>query len=300
MKNKFLIVMKKTFIDSFSVLKTSIYISIILIFSYFLIFKDAESYMQQTSSLLEIQSKLVSNYFTMGFFIVVGIPFILYLILLSAGIISREIDKGTFLLIFSRPVKKFDILFGKFLGIFFYFFLINSFILFLLPSLESLFLGLSKSTLFLLYKTSFVLLIYSSFIIFFIVCLALVFSTKFRKTITTAIILIMIIIGIFLMPIANMKSQEKIYVNDFASFGIDILNGFNLPHVEDSMNLLVQTTGAYKEEDEIPEIYNSQEIISRYSRNKIMPFWLNLSLIISLSVASFLLSLFLLKRKEIY
>ncbi len=297
MKNKTFIIMKKTLIDNFSILKTFIYIFVISIISYYLIFETA-GIGSPTLSLLDVQSKLVSSYFMFGFFIIIGIPFILYLVLLSAGAISREIDKGTFLLIFSRPVKRFDVLLGKFLGIFLYFFLINAFILFLLPSLGSLFLGLSKSTLFLLYKTSFALLIYSIFITAFMVSLAFVFSSKFKKTIVTAVILFIIVLGIFLMPLANLGGQETVYTNSFASLGLNVLNGFNLDLYPNSKTNFGQITGTYSQKRDYSELYPPE--LQEPSRIKTMPSWLSLILIIFLSFALFLLSLFLLKRKEIY
>lgn len=288
--------MKKKLLDNFSIFKTFIYIFIILIISYYLIFKTANIH-SPNLSLLDVQAQLVSNYFMFGFFIIIGIPFLLYLVLLSAGAISREVDKGTFLLIFSRPIRRFDVLLGKFLGIFIYFFLVNAFILFLLPALGSLFLGLSTSTLFLLYKTSFILLIYSIFITAFIVSLAFVFSSKFKKTIATAVILFIIVLGIFLIPAANLGGQETKYTNSFASLGLNILNGFNLDLSPNSKREFGQITGTYEARAEA-STYPSQ--IVEPSRIKSIPSWLSLILIIFLSSALFLLSYFFIKRKEIY
>lgn len=296
MKNKSFIIMKKKLLDNFSIFKTFIYIFIILIISYYLIFKTANIH-SPNLSLLDVQAQLVSNYFMFGFFIIIGIPFLLYLVLLSAGAISREVDKGTFLLIFSRPIRRFDVLLGKFLGIFIYFFLVNAFILFLLPALGSLFLGLSTSTLFLLYKTSFILLIYSIFITAFIVSLAFVFSSKFKKTIATAVILFIIVLGIFLIPAANLGGQETKYTNSFASLGLNILNGFNLDLSPNSKREFGQITGTYEARAEA-STYPSQ--IVEPSRIKSIPSWLSLILIIFLSSALFLLSYFFIKRKEIY
>jgi len=297
MANKIFTIMKKELMDNLSILKTFGYITVVLLIAHFFISKIKES---SYLSLLDLQAKLMGEYFTLGFFLIAGIPFILYLIFLSSGAISREEDKGTFLLIFSRPVKRLDVLFGKFLGIFVYLILINAYILFLFPSLEALFLGLSKSTLLSLYKISIVLFVYSMLLTAFMVSLAFVFSSKFKKTVFTSIVLFVIVLGIFLTPLINYSgSTEKVYPNVFASLGIDVLEGFNLDLSPDSKLSFGGLTGVYARESESQVDIYPPEIVEPL-RIKIIPSWLNMLIFLFLIFVFFLISSFLINKKEVY
>jgi len=298
MGNKILIIMKKNLLDNFSIIKTSLYVILILAISYFSIFQSR--YFESGYSFLDVQANLISQYFTMGFFFIVGIPYLLYLILLSAGVVSKEIDDGTFLLIFSRPVKRIDVLFGKFLGIFSYLTLVNAYILFTLPSLGALFFGLSKSTLFLLYEVSITLFLYGLLVTLFTLSLVFAFSSKFKKIVLISIALFIIVSAIFITPMvinmgfADMKTQT----NPFASLGVNILERFDLDLSPDSKVSFSMFTGTYVSGYTYSNLYSPE--LQAPSRIKNIPSWLSVTLTLFLSSIFFLLSYLFIRRREIY
>jgi len=300
--SKIKIIMKKTFVDNLSIKKTAIYTVFILITSYLFAF-GIEAQNKSNMLFLDQQVNLVSNYFFTGFIWIVGIPYLLYLIILTAGTLSKEIESGTFLLIFTRPVKKQSIIIGKFLGLFFYLMLINAYILFLLPSLAGLFQGLSSSLVSSLYLVSIVLFVYSIFITFFIMALSFVLSTKIKKTIITSVVLFVVVLAIFLMPmlVTNISDKEVGYNlgYSFGSLGVNVLelSGLNLnPQIKNQFGSL---TGVYLNKRDTPKI-NYPSAIQEPAKANLIPSSLNLMLIIISSLLLLYLSYIFLRKKEIY
>ncbi len=300
--NKIQIIMKKTLVDSFSIKKTTIYLLFMLITSYLFAFAVSSN---RISSLLFLdqQATLVSNYFLIGFMWTVGIPYLLYLIVLSAEAISKEIGSGTFLLIFSRPVKRLDILLGKFSGIFIYLMILNAYILFLLPSLAGLFYGLGNSLVYSLYKVSLVLFLYSIFITIFIMALSFILSTKFRKATTTSVVLFIVVLGIFFTPflITNMTGEDAGYNPgySFGLLGINLLEGTGLDLIPGTKSQFGSFTGVYSNTRDNPIVNYPYDLLEPTKLN-IIPPSLNLLLIILLSVVMFYISYLFLRKKEIY
>jgi len=300
--NKISIILKKTLVDCFSIKKTALYLVFMLITSYFFAFKfNIRSFSNML--FLDQQATLVSNYFLVGFIWIVGIPYLLYLIILSANTLTKEISSGTFLLLFSRPIKKLDILLGKFSGILIYLMLINAYILFLLPSLVGLFYGLSSSLVYSLYKVSGVLFLYGIFITAFIMALSFLLSTKFKKATTTSVILFAIVLSIFLLPFLTTNiAQKDVGYNlgySFGSLGISMLESVNLDLNPNTKEQFGSLTGVYSLSRGSPVVNYPYEI-REPAKNRILPSFLNLLLIVALSIVMFYVSYLFLRRKEIY
>ena len=219
------IIAKKVLLDNLGIIKTLTYLIFMIISSVLIFCLSAP----QETSLLYWQGNLNGIFFLLGFFWIVGVPFLLYIGSIAIGMISKEINEGTIMLIFTRPVERNEFLVGKFLGVFFYSLILNAFLLFFIPSLSAVFLGLDNVLLFELYKISIALFIYSIFLGLFISSFGILLSARFENNIISMAILFVVILITYFFTFMIRSIGIKLFLPDLALlFGIISIGFFDI------------------------------------------------------------------------
>ena len=293
-------IMRKHLLDNLELKKTLIY--------YFLMLGSSLAFLiltkpRPTSNFLAYKATLVSNYFLVGYLWICGLPFLLYTIYLSAGCISKEVSKGTFLLVLSRPVKRSHIIIGKFLSIVLYGMIINFALLAALPAGLVLFLHLDTTIVVALYKASLALMLYTLIISSLITSLGMVFSSKFENVIVTTIILIVgVLLILFLPTIFRVIIRTSTIIGpDFftCSTGVNLLHIFGEDLANDLKGQLFSLMCGLYPSTMWTQLYYPSWLISPPVLHSEL-FWLAPWLIVALIICLLFISYFIFKNKEIY
>ncbi|MBS3151861.1 ABC transporter permease [Candidatus Woesearchaeota archaeon] len=299
--NKALIIAKQTFIENLSLKKTWIYfIFVVSITLLGLKLSIQPGYL----NFIDKNAEFVSWYFLMGFFWIVGLPYMLYIGALSVNSVSKEINDGTIMLVFTRPLRRYEFLLGKFLGLFFYGLFINTMILFFVSSLVGIFYALDATIMKSLYTASFSLFFYNILLTFFIISFGMFLSSNIKKNIISMSVLFVLILSIFFIPpIINAtigSYQDK--VPDLAfllgSTSVKILETFGIDLTPAAKENIASPTGVFS------NIYFQSTNLPSYVMEpaKVSNISLFLLVIIILILTSLLyyLGLLIIKKKEIY
>jgi ABC-type transport system involved in multi-copper enzyme maturation permease subunit len=294
---KIWIIGKKVLLDNLGIVKTLSYLFFMIISSVLIFCLSSE----QRASLLYWQGASVGVFFLLGFFWIVGVPFLLYIGSIAIGLISKEINEGTIMLIFTRPVKRSEFLIGKFLGVFFYGIFLNAFLLFFIPSLSAIFLKFDSAFLFELYKVAFALFIYSIFLTLFISSIGILLSSKFENNIISMAILFVIILVTYFLPFMVRSIYKQIFLPDLAlllgAMASSFFDGFGakmLPLFKSEF--FSKMTGIYSSIGGVSFLYEIIEPIKVVN----IPLAVSVFITIVLALCLGFLALYILNKKEIY
>ena len=168
-------------------------------------------------------------FLSIGLIWFVGIPAFLYFSYLLANSISEDINSGIALLVFTRPITRKEFLFGRFLGLFLFFGILNGLVLFSFPAIANVFLGVSATFVSELFKVSAGLFVYSLLISLAFAAFGVLLSTRIRKSLLSLAILFVAVLLIFALPLLlslagkpNAVPVVKPFYSVVQPFGISI------------------------------------------------------------------------------
>ena len=251
MKNVLLIA-EQVFLEKLSIKKTFVYI-FFMILSSLLAFKLGVGTVN-SNSFVDKFAGLVSNYFIIGLFWIAGIPFIIYIGSITISAIAKEINDGTAMLIFTRPIMRREFLLGKLSGILAYTTTINLVIIYIFASMAAILYGSDITITNGIYRAATSIFIYSFLLTIFILSFSLFLSAYITKNIVNMTILFVLILMIFVMPIVLTNTpkmnnyQEKLpdFAFIFGSTAIESLNVMGLDLIYYNKDLMASSIGVYK------------------------------------------------------
>ena len=194
---------KRTIFENLKIKNNLIYFAIVIIFA-ILFNLGISSYL----GINEIEASIASNYFVWALLISAGAPFLIYICYIASGSINKELNSGTALMLFTRPLSRKEFIIGKFLGILGYIAIINAFIFLFVPTLMNLFFGASTNILPIIWKLSLVFYVFSILFSTIFVSISILFSTIFKHSITVFLIMIGIILALYILPIINESALQ--------------------------------------------------------------------------------------------
>ncbi|UCD04144.1 MAG: ABC transporter permease subunit [Candidatus Woesearchaeota archaeon] len=240
---RFQVIMSKTLKDLFSIKRSILFlitITAIPLIGAMLFMESDFGELTLASMTLAMQNQMVLGFFMiMSFMWIAGIPLVLLAIVTCGDSISKEQQDGTLLVLVSKPVRRYEIVIGKFLA-----FIISAILLEVIALLISALvifsvmdidififnniLGLMPSVFF-----------YSLFVVFIFGAIATGFSSLFKNRIKTIITLAGITILIFFgfMVIRTWTEPLGIY-EDYGLNNIDVNY-----HLGNSYVLFIQSSG---------------------------------------------------------
>ena len=165
---------------------------------------------------LDTQKQIASIIFTIICFIwTVGIPVSIMVTTIGSGLIANEESEGTMLLLVSKPLRRFEIVLGKFLGLFLstYIYLIAVIFFSLIIFYKAT--GTDPETLDTIFGVLPGIFIYSALVVMFFASLSIFLSSLFKKRIPAVVILIFIVFfTYFLSPMLLKSLVEKFFFID--------------------------------------------------------------------------------------
>jgi ABC-type transport system involved in multi-copper enzyme maturation permease subunit len=205
----------------------------------------------QSSSFLDQLAQLQGSFFIIGFFWVIGVPYFLYIGSISTSSISKEVNDGTIMLAFTRPLKRYEFLAGKFLGIFLYGILLNLFILAVLSSMIGISWHLDNAASSSVYHVAIALFSYSILATLLIVSFGMLLSCVLRKNIIgMAALFAFIVLAFFAPPVISMKFPS--YQSSFpdaafliGSAATKMLGHFGVELYPEAKAVLANSVGVY-------------------------------------------------------
>lgn len=156
---------------------------------------------------LDLQKQLASVIFTFICFIwTVGIPVAVMVSTVGSGLVANEESEGTMLILSSKPLRRYEIVLGKFLGLFISTCIYTAAILCLTLLIFYKATGVDPESLDVLFRVLPGIFAYSALFIIFFAALSIFLSSLFRKRIPAVITLVFIIFYIFLISPFMLKS----------------------------------------------------------------------------------------------
>jgi ABC-2 type transport system permease protein len=214
---KFVVVMKKSLEDFFSIKNTIFYTCIMLIVPlFFSLITRANDTFKIDSMTLDMQAVFISNIFiVMSFIWLAGLPLVLFSIIKCAPFISGEDSKGTLLVLVSKPLKRYEIILGKMLAFMIYIAVMQAALLFVTAYIWTLIYGLDAYVFSRLLASIVPIYFYSIFVgfLFGTISTALSAITKSTVKIITILVLMAIIIFFGGAMIRSFTVPTGIYVN---------------------------------------------------------------------------------------
>ena len=192
------IIAKRTIGENLKIKKNLIYLGIVLLLA-ILFNLNISSYIFNVN---QINAQIASTYYMWLLFIGAGLPFFIYICYISSSSINKELNDGTALMLFTRPLSRTEFIIGKFIGILGYITIINAVLFLLIPAILNLFYGADLS-LWIIYKLSFIFLIFSVLFSTAFVAISIFLSSILKHSVTVFLIMIAIIIFIYFAPIIN-------------------------------------------------------------------------------------------------
>jgi len=115
---RFHIIMKKALLDMMNPKRTILYLGIILLIPFiFTIIAENETIFDFASMSLPMQMQMITSIFIITSFIwIAGIPMVVFASANCGSFISREDETGTLLILVSKPIRRWEIMLGKFLA----------------------------------------------------------------------------------------------------------------------------------------------------------------------------------------
>ncbi len=210
----------KTLTDLFSVRRSILFLIVVLILPVIGsgIFNES---MQISSMSLAMQDQTVLGFFIIiSFLWIVGIPVVLMAGITCGDFISKEDQDGTLLMLVSKPIRRYEIVIGKFAA-----FMISSIILEITSILASALifsssLGIDVYTFNNIISLVPSLLAYSVFVAFIFGAMATALSSMFRSRIKT----IMIVVGLTMLIFFGFMIARGWLGNNYEGMGFNYMD----------------------------------------------------------------------------
>ncbi len=198
---RFHVIMFKTLRDLFSVRRSVLYliaIAIPVVFGSYMFVNNPFGDFSLSEMGLLMQNQMVGSFFViMSFMWIAGLPLAFLSIATCGDFVSKEQQDGTLLVLVSKPVRRYEIILGKFLAFMVNVALLEAVAFLLSLSLVSSIMNLDTYILNQLLSILPVLFLYSLLVAFVFSSLATAFSSFSRNRIKTLIALVGITILIF-------------------------------------------------------------------------------------------------------
>lgn len=196
---RFHVIMLKTLKDLFSLKRSVLFILITLLLP-IVASKLFESHTPVRLSLLTLpmETQMVVAIFIISTFIwLAGIPLTILSSITCGDFISKEYQEGTLLLLVSKPVKRYEIIVGKFLAFLLNSLVLESIVLISSPLILYYLLNLDVYILEAMIRLVPWLMLYSMFVTFVFGCMATALSTIFNSRIKVLVVMVTIIILVY-------------------------------------------------------------------------------------------------------
>ncbi|MFH1848952.1 MAG: ABC transporter permease subunit [archaeon] len=191
------VIFEKTLRDLFSVKRTGIFLGAAVIVPLILAIMT-EDVFGLAEMTLDSQTSFLSSLFLIVCFVwVAGLPLFLLTVGSCASFISGEVNKGTMLLLVSKPVKRWEILVGKFLAFLVYAMVIEFAALMAVPYIWSIVYDLSLYVFVRLLFLVIPVFLYSFFVIMLFASISSALSALSRNPVKITITLVLLAIFIF-------------------------------------------------------------------------------------------------------
>jgi ABC-2 type transport system permease protein len=293
---------KKTFFELFSKRNIIIYLAVSLFVPLFTAFVSFRS------SIVGLESEFEQTIIQMLFFSylwTVGLPFLLFVSLTAAGSVSKESEKGTLLMLVTKPVRRSDIIIGKMVAFLLFFLILSSFIIPATVSIYTLLIGVSNFTFLNYMSLVLPLIMYSSILIVFFSALATFMSCLTMNTMRGMVVIIVLVVFILFgsdyvrVGTGEYYEGAGIYNADLKyHLGKTFYNfvGFNSPKIvkqwfASSFSILHSSQNM----DQDQAMYMG----ATYTMKHYPPF-VSIIILLALSAVMFFISLRLFDKKEIY
>ncbi len=197
-KPRLFVIIKKTLIDLFTIKTTGLYLGLMLLLPIlFAMITKSENLLGLNNMTLEMQAAFITGLFiVMAFLWTAGFPLVLFTFIKCAGFISKEDADGTLLILVSKPIKRSNILLGKFLAFLIYTLTLQLIVLLLIPYIWTQVYGLDLFVFSSLLKVVLPIFIYSTFVLLIFGSIASALSTVTKNSVK--IITILVVLTIFL------------------------------------------------------------------------------------------------------
>jgi len=222
-KPKILVIALKTLEDFFS-LKTTVFylIAMLIVPVLFSLILRSQNAMNFSNMTLEMQAIILTNLFLVFSFLwISGLPLVLFSIIKCSGFISGEDNKGTLLILVSKPVKRSEIILGKFLAFLLYIAIMQAAILLVVPYIWTLINGLDLYVFGKLLGAVIPVYLYSLFVAIIFGSIATALSSISRNTVRTVIVLVFVTILIFFGCALIRNNIGQVYGN-YGLYNFDI------------------------------------------------------------------------------
>jgi len=235
-------IMLKTLKDLFSIRRSILFLIGVMILPFFAttIFVSSESGNSIANMTLAMQNQMAVGFFIiLGFMWIIGIPVVLMAGVTCGDFISKEDQDGTLLLLVSKPVRRYEIVMGKFLA-----FMINAVLLSLIVLLLSAVVMSSVMETDIYVFNNMMSLVpsmflYAVFVSFIFGALATALSSLFRSRIKTIMLLVgvtMLIFFGFMMVRGYLESMNVYEEYGFSHMDVNY-------HLGNSYLFFIQSSG---------------------------------------------------------
>ena len=189
----------KTLNDLLSLRRTLLFLTVVLAFSVISSKAFKEYVPINLSSLtLAMETQMITGMFVISSFIwIVGIPLVLLASITCGDFISKEYQDGTLLLLISKPIRRWEIIIGKFLAFLLSSLLLESIVLVSSPLIIFYVMDLDIYILETMVRLVPWLITYSVFVAFIFGSIATAFSSMFNNRIKTIVVMVIITILVY-------------------------------------------------------------------------------------------------------
>jgi LPXTG-motif cell wall-anchored protein len=216
---KFHLIFQKTFMDMLKPIRTVIYLFIAAIIPLVIgtfLFQNIGSFPVQAQV-----DRLGDVFILMTYVWLAGIPFAMFVPFAVSSLISREMKDGTMISLISRPIRRWEIVAGKFLGFLAYAMIVQTFVFVISAYLLVTLTGANLGVFPLMFKYLPMFLAYSFIVALFMGGLSIFFSTVIKWPIlSTFLVIVLVLIWFFVFLLIRLIVPET--YSSFYLYYIDI------------------------------------------------------------------------------
>lgn len=189
---KFHLIFQKTFMDMLKPIRTVLYLFIAAIIPFVIgtfLFQNIGSFPVQAQV-----DRLGDVFILMTYVWLAGIPFAMFVPFAVSSLISREMKDGTMISLISRPIRRWEIVAGKFLGFLAYAMIVQTFVFVISTYLLVTLTGANLGVFPLMFRYLPMFLAYSFIVALFMGGLSIFFSTVIKWPLLSTFLVIVLVL----------------------------------------------------------------------------------------------------------
>lgn len=189
---KFHLIFQKTFMDMLKPIRTVLYLFIAAIIPFVIgtfLFQNIGSFPVQAQV-----DRLGDVFILMTYVWLAGIPFAMFVPFAVSSLISKEMRDGTMISLISRPIRRWEIVAGKFMGFLAYAMIVQFMVFVIATYLMVTLTGANLSVFPLMFKYLPMFLVYSLIVALFMGALSIFFSTVIKWPLLSTFLVIVLVL----------------------------------------------------------------------------------------------------------